>query len=287
MRAIGTPLRRAFAHNDYEQPSPLWDALEHGFTAVEADVFLVDGQLLLGHGSRDVVPGRTLSSVYLEPLAGLVERRGGLYDGQSLMLLVDVKSEAGPTYAALHDVLSEYDGLLTQYRHDGTLSGPVRVVVSGHTDLALMEQQLVRYATADARIPHLEETLSPVVSMVSAKWAKHFTWLGEGPMHRREQAELDAAGRTDPRCRLHGEVLGSRPAHLAGAAHGRRRPDHRRRPAGSATVPARQRPLSQGTRPFPKPVARTPCRIYARTARSAARPVCRCRVLRVRTSQAL
>lgn len=190
MRAIGTPLRRAFAHNDYEQASPLWAALEHGFTAVEADVFLVDGQLLLGHGSRDVVPGRTLSSVYLEPLAGLVERRGGLYDGQSLMLLVDVKSEAGPTYAALHDVLCEYDGLLTQHRHDGTLSGPVRVVVSGHTDLALMEQQLVRYATADARIPHLEETLSPVVSMVSAKWAKHFTWLGEGPMHRREQAEL-------------------------------------------------------------------------------------------------
>ena len=191
MREIGTPLRRAFAHNDQENPRPLYDALEHGFTAVEADVFLVDGQLLLGHGRKDVVPGRTLSSVYLDPLASLVERRGGLYDGQSLMLLVDVKSEAGPTYAAVHEVLSGYDGLLTQYRHDGTLNNPVRVVVSGHTDLAQMEKQLVRYATADARISHLEETLSPVVSMVSAKWTRQFSLLGMRWVRERDRAELE------------------------------------------------------------------------------------------------
>src|SRR5688500_1198313 len=144
MLEIGTPLRRAFAHNDYHQSRPLFDALEQGFTAVEADVFLVDGQLMLGHGRRDVEPGRTLTSVYLDPLSDLVEHRGHVYADQSFMLLVDVKSEAGPTYAALHDVLSGYRGILTQYRHDGTLSGPVRVVVSGHTDLAQMEQQLVR-----------------------------------------------------------------------------------------------------------------------------------------------
>jgi len=191
MRTIGSPLRRAFAHNDNTQPRPLYDALEHGFTAVEADVFLVDGQLLLGHGRKDVVPGRTLASVYLDPLADLVERHGRVYDDQSLMLLVDVKSEAAPTYAALHDVLSGYDELLTQYRHDGTLSGPVRVVVSGHVELPLMEQQLVRHATADARIPPLEQTLSPVVSMLSAKWSKHFAWSGDGPMKAQERAELE------------------------------------------------------------------------------------------------
>lgn len=192
MLEIGTPLRRAFAHNDYHQRRPLFDALQQGFTAVEADVFLVDGQLLLGHGRRDVEPGRTLTSVYLDPLADLVEHRGHVYADQALMLLVDVKSEAGPTYAALHDVLTAYQGMLTQYRHDGTLSGPVRVVVSGHTDLAQMEKQLVRYATADVRSTHLEQTLSPVVSMVSDKWAEQFRWLwlAERWMRRREQAKV-------------------------------------------------------------------------------------------------
>ncbi len=45
-----TPLARAHAHNDYRHHRPLLDALAHGFTSVEADVFLVDDQLLVAHG---------------------------------------------------------------------------------------------------------------------------------------------------------------------------------------------------------------------------------------------
>lgn len=190
MAEIGSPLRRAFAHNDYAQPRPLYDALAHGFTAVEADIILVDGELRLAHGQRDLAGATTLAEVYLDPLSRLVASRGHVHPDRPLMLLVDVKSDAGPTYAALHALLRNYDGLCTQYRHDGTLSGPVEVVVSGHTDLTQMEAQLVRFASADARVPHLEETLSPVVTMVSAKWARHFTWDGDGPMHEHEQAEL-------------------------------------------------------------------------------------------------
>jgi hypothetical protein len=190
MADIGSPLRRAFAHNDFHQPRPLYDALEHGFTAVEADILLVDGELRLAHGQRDLAGAPTLGQVYLDPLADLVARRGHVYSDRPLVLLVDAKSDAGPTYAAIHALLDGYEGLCTQYRHDGTLTGPVEVVVSGHTDLAQMEAQLVRYANADARVPHLEETLSPVVSMVSAKWARHFGWLGDRPMHEHEQAEL-------------------------------------------------------------------------------------------------
>ena len=33
------PLERAHAHNDYEHARPLLDALSHGFTSVEADVW--------------------------------------------------------------------------------------------------------------------------------------------------------------------------------------------------------------------------------------------------------
>ena len=43
------PLAQAHAHNDYEHPRPLLDALDHGFTSVEADVWLVDGELLVAH----------------------------------------------------------------------------------------------------------------------------------------------------------------------------------------------------------------------------------------------
>ena len=63
-----TPLLRAHAHNDYEHDRPLYDALDHGFTSVEADIHLVDGQLHVAHDSDEITPNRTLRSLYLEPL---------------------------------------------------------------------------------------------------------------------------------------------------------------------------------------------------------------------------
>ena len=40
-----TPLLHAHAHNDYEHQRPLYDALDHGYCSVEADIFLVADKL--------------------------------------------------------------------------------------------------------------------------------------------------------------------------------------------------------------------------------------------------
>lgn len=48
------PLERAHAHNDYEHDRPLLDALDHGFTSVEADVWLVDGDRAVSRTSTSV-----------------------------------------------------------------------------------------------------------------------------------------------------------------------------------------------------------------------------------------
>src|SRR5256885_2951300 len=52
------------AHNDYEHPHPLFDALDAGARSVEADVFLVNGKLLVAHSWVDVRPERSLQSLY-------------------------------------------------------------------------------------------------------------------------------------------------------------------------------------------------------------------------------
>src|SRR5438093_5049824 len=62
------PLLHAHAHNDYEHARPLLDALEHGVCSVEADIYLVDGQLLVAHDRQKVSPTRTLQALYLDPL---------------------------------------------------------------------------------------------------------------------------------------------------------------------------------------------------------------------------
>src|SRR2546430_573705 len=70
------PLTRAHAHNDYEHTRPLLDALDHGFCSIEADIWLVDGKLLVAHERGNVKPDRTLQALYLDPLRERVRWNG-------------------------------------------------------------------------------------------------------------------------------------------------------------------------------------------------------------------
>ncbi|MCK5940334.1 MAG: hypothetical protein KAI24_00080, partial [Planctomycetes bacterium] len=86
------PALRLHGHNDYLQPVPLRRALELGLGSLEADVFLEDGELRVGHERWQLRPGRTLQAMYLDPLLAAVRAPGALRsDGRPLMLLVDIK----------------------------------------------------------------------------------------------------------------------------------------------------------------------------------------------------
>ncbi len=102
-----TPLPNAFAHNDYEHEKPLFEALEHGFTYVEADVWLINGELYVYHDKPEQPdPLRTLKNLYFNPLKARVEANAGkVYKGHDkpFYLMVDIKSEASATYKVLLD----------------------------------------------------------------------------------------------------------------------------------------------------------------------------------------
>src|SRR5687768_4984638 len=122
------PVARAHAHNDYLHPRPLLDALEQGFCSVEADIHLVDGKLIVAHdlpkgeSSLNKQPPRTLRNLYLEPLAKRVRDKGGRVFADNshkgrvttspFLLLIDLKTEADITYAALRKDLLSYKEIL-------------------------------------------------------------------------------------------------------------------------------------------------------------------------------
>lgn len=177
------PLARAHAHNDYEHPRPLRDALAHGFTSVEADIYLVDGELLVGHDPADLVPGRTLQSLYLDPLA----RR----HRWPVQLLVDIKNTGAATYTALDRVLRRYRGMLTSYHHGRVRPGAVTVVISGDRPRELMAAQRVRYAFYDGRSADLGTGVpASFMPLISDNWNNLFTWQGVGPMPAAERTRL-------------------------------------------------------------------------------------------------
>jgi glycerophosphoryl diester phosphodiesterase len=190
--AVG--LERAHAHNDYEHDRPLFDALSRGFKSVEADVWLVDGELLVAHDREDVQSGRTLESLYLAPLRELVRRNGGsVYPGDPdyFTLLIDIKSDAVPTYRALHRELRRHQQMLTRFGPSGVDDGAVTAIVSGNRPRELMQQQRIRYAAYDGRLADLGVATDPAfVPLISDNWTRHFVWDGNGPMPETEREKL-------------------------------------------------------------------------------------------------
>ena len=187
------PLARAHAHNDYRHPRPLLDALERGFTSVEADIYLVEGKLLVGHARAELRPERTLEALYLDPLLRRVRAGGGRVfpGGGGFTLLIDVKTEAGPTWAALERVLERFAEMLTVYRGRTVQPGAVTAIVSGERARADMEAMPVRYAGLDGRLEDLDsDAPASLIPLISDSWARRFRWDGLGPLPEAERADL-------------------------------------------------------------------------------------------------
>ena len=189
-----SPLARAHAHNDYEHERPLFDALEQGFSSVEADIWLVDGELRVAHDLENAQPGRTIEALYLEPLAELVRANGGTVHPcfqHSLQLLVDIKSEGAPTYRALHSVLERYADIMSVFTWGTARERAVTAVISGNRPLELMARQFVRYAAYDGRSSDLgTDADAAFIPLVSDNWTNLFTWTGAGEFPAAEQQKL-------------------------------------------------------------------------------------------------
>lgn len=188
------PLPRAHSHNDYWRQSPLMDALECGFCSVEVDIFLREGQLLVGHDPHELRAERTLQSLYLDPLRARARQyRGKIYpDAPFFHLLIDIKTEAEPTYAVLRQVLERYDDLLTRYEGKRVYPRAVRALVSGNRpSLRQLEAERVRFVSYDGRLTDLDKKIEPaLMPLISDNWLRLFRWNGGGEFPDEERKRL-------------------------------------------------------------------------------------------------
>jgi hypothetical protein len=191
------PLARAHAHNDYLHQRPLLDALDHGFCSIEADVWASGDELLVAHTLPELRPERILRKLYLAPLAKrCAERDGWVYEpGRSVILLIDFKTEDGPTYPLLAKQLAEFRQLFEpRDPGDGRPKvRPVLAVLSGSRKLETVAADADRLCSVDGRPPDLDSDHSAdLIPLVSDSWANHFKWQGVGTMPVDERAKLQA-----------------------------------------------------------------------------------------------
>lgn len=140
------------SHNDYWRRIPLYDALRWGCTGVEADVWLFDNDLFVGHSTHALTKDRTFRSMYVDRLVQMLNYRNaantsdkkvGVFETvptQSLVLLVDFKNNGAQIFPVVSQQLSTLreQGYLTYFDGQKTIKGPITVVATGNAPFDLI-----------------------------------------------------------------------------------------------------------------------------------------------------
>ena len=189
------PLPNAFAHNDYFHKRPLFDALENGYTNIEADIFLEEDNLIVAHINPFFRSDKTLEALYLKPLAERIAKNNGqVYMGynEPVILMIDIKTAANNTYSVLKVLLKKYSSILSSYDHGTVVKGAVTIVLSGHKPYKMIKAEEDRLAFIDEDLIKTSQdtTSANVYKLSSCKYSKILKWEGRGNLPDNERKRL-------------------------------------------------------------------------------------------------
>ncbi|WP_235841604.1 alkaline phosphatase [Confluentibacter sediminis] len=169
------------SHNDYSQAVPFWNAFSAGANSIEVDVFLKDNKLYATHSEEDIIEGRTIENLYLEPLQKVVSL--GFGENKHVQLLVDVKSDAYKTLDVLINVLKNYPILIHSDKISFAISGnrPKPAEYKNYPDYITFDYQSLDAISADA----LQK-----VSLVSLDYGNFSQWNGKGRLTKADKERI-------------------------------------------------------------------------------------------------
>ena len=177
------------SHNDYHQAKPLFDALNHGMISIEADIFLRNEELLVGHSTSELTNSKTLESLYLRPLENLITEKQDQF--QPIILLIDIKDRGERTYDKLKEYLQKYKNILTEYSDGKIIKRQVTIIISGDRPINVLRDEHFRYAFIDGRLNKndINEDAS-LIPLISDNWNNYFSWKGNGEIDQNELKKL-------------------------------------------------------------------------------------------------
>ena len=132
------------SHNDYTRNVPFWQAYAQNVYSIEADVFLKDGTLLVGHEMEDLSPDMTFEALYYTPAVTMFDRNGGkpYANGQPLQLMVELKSETAPAMEALIALLSRRPDVFDPSVNPAA----IRITITGNVPASVISTNFGAYS---------------------------------------------------------------------------------------------------------------------------------------------
>ncbi|WP_077418765.1 alkaline phosphatase [Chryseobacterium sp. JV274] len=179
----------AHSHNDYMQEIPFWQAYYANFGSIEADVFLVKGNLWVAHTEKELSADRTLENLYLDNISKQIKlNKGNIYPdaGKKLQLLIDIKQDYKTSLDALVATLKKYPEI--------TGNSGIKIVITGGrpqpTDFKNYPDYL--YFDGDLDKNYSADQLKRV-GMFSADLPGLVKWNGKGIPRDEETARIRTA----------------------------------------------------------------------------------------------
>jgi alkaline phosphatase len=176
------------SHNDYKNSTPFFMAYKAHVGSLEADVFLKKGELYVAHIKSEIKRQHTLDSLYLKPLALMLNRNTGFIYSDSteqLIFLIDLKTKGASTLARLVERLTNYPIIIS--------ATSLKIVVSGNVPDPSVWSSYPDHIYFDGR-PYLHYTLPQLdrIIMMSDNFTKYSAWKGVGPMPLSDSERLKA-----------------------------------------------------------------------------------------------
>ncbi len=176
----------AHSHNDYEQSNPFYEAWNHCFGSIEADIFLEGDKLLVAHTTKELNESRTLQSLYLDPLQRAIETNHGypyVDTAKELQLLVDVKTDSVNTLNKLIEILKNYPSIINCLK--------IKIAISGNRPSPETFTNYPSYIHFDGVLSenYSPEALSKIVMLSDNFW--HYSkWYGVDPIPAKDYEVL-------------------------------------------------------------------------------------------------
>ncbi|SDS71046.1 alkaline phosphatase [Mucilaginibacter mallensis] len=175
----------AHSHNDYKNNIPFYRAYEKGFGSIEADVYAVNGKLMVAHDKAEVAENRSLKILYTDPL---IEKLA--HDQQrQLRLLIEIKEDYK---AVLPLVISELKPLESYFSYPGH-PGRLSIVLTGAVPPAAEMVNYPEWISFD--VDHIDGFTPEQwkkVGLVSFPFSKYVHWNGKGVLNSEEVARVSA-----------------------------------------------------------------------------------------------
>lgn len=190
-------LMHGHAHNDYVHSRPLFEALENGFTSIEIDVYLHNGELKVSHLPLDLNGKKNIEELYLSPIQKVIAENGGsAYKGFStpVIFMIDFKTDGIETYNALEKILKNYQSIITVYKNDSVIhQRAINILISGRSPESVLLKEDSALATIDESVQNMDDAKTAKVSTrYSSAWESYFTWKGNGHISDNQKAKLDS-----------------------------------------------------------------------------------------------